>query len=270
MTDQTSSADSCTCPLLISERMKLPSVFLYFGIGLSPLYGLAQNGLSPASGPMTTEPTKISSSQTSEAQPVTDVAPGAPTASSTELSQVVVVGQLDTVRDEIVPSLGATKYAIGQTQIQNESEGSSAPFNKVILQAPGVAQDSYGQLHVRDEHANLQFRIDDVLIPEGITGFGQEIDTHLVKSVDLITGSLPAQFGFRTSGIIDIHTKAGTDLNGGDLTYYGGSHETIFPSFQVGGTQGRFNYYVLGSYKQDNLGIENPTGGYNEIERAHV
>jgi hypothetical protein len=130
------------------------------------------------------------------------------------------------------------------------------------LRAPGVAQDSYGQLHVRGEHANLQFRIDDVLIPEGITGFGSEIDTHWVKSVDLITGSLPAQFGFRTSGIIDIHTKDGIALTGADLSYYGGSHETIFPSFQVGGAQGRLNYYATGSYKQDDLGIENTTGGY--------
>jgi TonB dependent receptor len=245
--------------------MKLLSIFLYFGIGLFPVYGRAQTGPAPASGSSTAEPIQISSSQTSEAQPATNAAPGAQTASSTELSQLVVVGQLDTVRDEIVPSLGATKYTIGQTQIQNESEGSSAPFNKVILQAPGVAQDSYGQLHVRDEHANLQFRIDNVLIPEGITGFGQEIDTHLVKSVDLITGSLPAQFGFRTSGIIDIHTKAGVTLNGGDLSYYGGSNATIFPSFQLGGSDGRLSYYVLGSYKEDNLGIENPTGGYHAI-----
>jgi outer membrane receptor protein involved in Fe transport len=161
--------------------------------------------------------------------------------------------------------LGATKYSIGQEQIQTQSQGSSAPFNQVILRAPGVAQDSYGQLHVRDEHANLQFRIDDVLIPEGITGFGQEIDTHLVSSVNLITGSLPAQFGFRTSGIIDIHTKEGTALNGGDLSYYGGSHETINPSFQLGGSQGRLNYFVLGSYNQNDLGIENPTGGYHAI-----
>jgi hypothetical protein len=74
-------------------------------------------------------------------------------------------------------SLGVCR-AIPQEQIQNESQGSDAPFNQVILRAPGVAQDSYGQLHVLDEHANLQYRIDDVLIPEGITGFGQEIDTH--------------------------------------------------------------------------------------------
>jgi outer membrane receptor for ferrienterochelin and colicins len=77
-----------------------------------------------------------------------------------------------------------------------------------------------------------------------------------VKSVDLITGTLPAQFGFRTTGIIDIHTKAGTAQDGGDLTYYGGSHETIFPSFQIGGSQGRLNFYAVGSCKQDDLGIE--------------
>ena len=86
-----------------------------------------------------------------------------------------------------------------------------------------------------------------------------------MKSVDLITGSLPAQFGFRTSGIIDIHTKAGVTLNGGDLSYYGGSNGTIFPSFQFGGSDGRLSYYLLGSYKQDNLGIENPTGSSNAI-----
>jgi hypothetical protein len=187
------------------------------------------------------------------------------TAPSTELNQVIVVGQLDQARDQIVPFLGATKYSIGQQQIQTQSQGPNAPFNQVILRAPGVAQDSYGQLHVRDEHANLQFRINDVLIPEGISGFGQEIDTHLVNSVDLITGSLPAQFGFRTSGIIDIHTKDGIALTGADLSYYGGSHQTIFPSFQVGGSQGRFNYFALGSYNQNDLGIENPTGGYHAI-----
>src|SRR6202045_3262633 len=187
------------------------------------------------------------------------------TQNASELNPIVVTGELNKARDQIVPYLGATKYSIGQQQIQTQSQGANAPFNQVILRAPGVAQDSYGQLHVRDEHANLQFRIDDVLIPEGITGFGQEIDTHLVKSVDLITGSLPAQFGFRTSGIIDIHTKDGVALNGGELSYYGGSHETISPGFQVGGSEGRFNYYALGSYNQNDLGIENPTSGYHAI-----
>ncbi|MBV9490871.1 MAG: TonB-dependent receptor [Verrucomicrobia bacterium] len=208
----------------------------------------------------------LSVSQPARAQ--TDEPPAAAEpspAAGGELAPVTVVGQLNEARDQIVPYLGATRYSIGQPQIQTQSQGENAPFNQVILRAPGVVQDSFGQLHVRDEHANLQFRIDDVLIPEGISGFGQEIDTRLVDNVSLIVGSLPAQFGFRTSGIIDIHTKEGAALNGGQLSFYGGSHETLNPSVEFGGALGRFNYFVLGSYNQNTLGIENPTSSYHAI-----
>jgi outer membrane cobalamin receptor len=185
--------------------------------------------------------------------------------SSQSLDSITVVGQLNEARDQIVPYLGATKYSIGQPQIQTQSQGENAPFNQVILRAPGVSQDSFGQLHVRDEHANLQFRIDDVLIPEGITGFGQEIDTRIVDNVNLITGSLPAQFGFRTTGIIDIHTKQGAAVNGGEASFYGGSRETVNPSFLFGGAQGQFHYFVEGSYDSNTLGVESPTSSHHPI-----
>jgi outer membrane cobalamin receptor len=191
--------------------------------------------------------------------------PNATPAAAQTLDTVTVVGQLNEDRDQIVPYLGATKYSIGQTQIKTQPQGDNAPFNQIILRAPGVSQDSFGQLHLRDEHANLQFRIDDVLIPEGIARFGQEIDTRLVDNVDLITGSLPAQFGFRTTGIIDIHTKEGSALNGGQVSFYGGSHETINPSFVWGGTQGQFHYFVEGSYDSNTLGIESPTSSHHPI-----
>jgi hypothetical protein len=191
--------------------------------------------------------------------------PEANQTSSQSLDSITVVGQLNEARDQIVPYLGATKYSIGQTQIQTQSQGDNATFNQVILRAPGVSQDSFGQLHVRDEHANLQFRIDGVLIPEGITGFGQEIDTRLVDSVDLITGSLPAQFGFRTTGIIDIHTKQGSAVNGGAVSFYGGSHETLNPSFELGGAEGQFHYFIEGSYNSNTLGVESPTNSEHPI-----
>src|SRR6202166_3877721 len=242
--------------------MKLPFVFLFLLFALPPLFALAQTNQT---APTTSSTGDTASPDQSQATTGQSGSGPAEISSSNQLNPVVVTGNLDQVRDQIVPYLGATKYTIGQQQIQSQSQGEDAPLNQGIWRTPGVAQDSFGQLHVRDEHANLQFRIDDVLIPEGITGFGQEISTHLVKSVDLITGSLPAQFGFRTSGIIDIHTKEGVDLNGGDVSYYSGSHETISPSFQVGGSESRFSFYGLGSYDQNDLGIENPTGGYHAI-----
>src|SRR5258708_39662498 len=91
---------------------------------------------------------------------------------STQLNEVDVIGKLDQARNSIQSSLGATNYNIGTDQIDDQAQGDNASFNQVLLRAPGVAQDSFGQLHIRGEHANLQYRINDVLLPEGLTGFG--------------------------------------------------------------------------------------------------
>ena len=127
------------------------------------------------------------------------------------LAPTTVVGKLDVARNQIVPDLGATTYTVSQAQIAALPGGDNAPFNQVLLRTPGMVQDSAanGDLHLRGEHANIQYRINDVLLPEGISGFGQELGTRFVDSARLITGSLPAQYGFRTAGIVDIHTKSG-------------------------------------------------------------
>ena len=124
-----------------------------------------------------------------------------------------------------------------------------------------MAEDSAenGDLHVRGEHANLQYRIDGVLLPEGIAGFGLELDPHFIQSIALITGSLPAQYGFRTAGIIDIQTKNGALNPGGEVSFYGGSYDTFRPSFEYGGSVGKWNYFIDGSYDHNELGVENPT-----------
>jgi outer membrane receptor protein involved in Fe transport len=185
----------------------------------------------------------------------------------TNLGNITVVGKLDQARDQIIPDLGATAHTFSKEQIQNLSQGGNAPFNQVILRAPGVAADSAanGDLHVRGEHANLQYRINDVLLPEGITGFGLELDPRFVDSMQLITGSLPAAYGFRTAGVVDIHTKSGAFENGGEGELYGGSYDTIRPSFEYGGSQGKWNYFMDGSYDHNGLGIENPTPSHGAI-----
>src|ERR1039457_2032664 len=185
----------------------------------------------------------------------------------TQLGNITVVGKLDKARDTIIPDLGATAHTFSKEQIETLSQGANAPFNEVILRAPGVAQDSAanGDLHVRGEHANLQYRINDVVLPEGITGFGLELDPRFVESMRLITGSLPAAYGFRTAGVVDIHTKGGAFENGGEGELYGGSYDTIRPSFEYGGSQGKWNYFMDGSYNHNALGIENPTASYNAI-----
>ena len=110
----------------------------------------------------------------------------------------------------------------------------------MLLQAPGVSQDSAasGSLHVRNDHANVQFRINGVMLPDGVTGFGSILDTGLIGNMSLVTGALPAEFGLRTVGLIDITTRTDAFNNSGSVSLYGGSRGTITPSFEYGGTFG--------------------------------
>ena len=186
---------------------------------------------------------------------------------ATQLETVTVVGELNQARSQIVPNLGATAYTISATQISAQAQGENAPFNQVILRSPGVAEDSAanGDLHVRGEHANLQYRIDDVLLPEGIAGFGLELDPRFVQSMQLITGALPAEYGFRTAGVVDIQTKSGLFNPGGEAGVYGGSYDTVRPFFEYGGSEGKWNYFVDGSFEHTGIGIENPTSSSTPI-----
>ncbi len=184
------------------------------------------------------------------------------------LGNVTVVGQLNQARSQILPNLGATAYTHTADQIMAQAQGDNAPLNQVILRSPGVVQDSAvnGDLHVRGEHANLQYRINGVLLPEGIAGgFGLELDPRFIESMQLITGSLPAQYGFRTAGVIDIETKTGDFQNGGEVGVYGGSFNTFNPTFEYGDTVGAWDYFVDGSFNQNDLGLENPTSSASAI-----
>ncbi len=213
-----------------------------------------------------TEPTLTAVQSAPATQPASaSTEPTEQTSPTGHLGNVVVTSDLDRTRDQIAPSLGAKTYTIGPNEIAVTPQGENAPFQQVLLRAPGVVEDSFGQVHVRGEHANLTYRVNGVLLPEGLNGFGQELDTRIVDSVTLIDGSLPAQFGFHTAGIVDVTTKSGASLNNNEIALYGGSYDTFQPSVMFGGTTGQLDYFFTGSYKHDDIGIESPTSALRPI-----
>ena len=247
--------------------MKPSTPLPWLALSLAALCPLAPARLSAQTRDVGTGTNPVASHQTPSPSPNGQTAddgttldhPGVLDAGDVD-ERVTIIGSLDEQRNDIVPNLGATSYGLSQNQIANQSQGADASFNQTLLRVPGFAQDSYGQLHVRGEHANLQFRINDVLLPEGIAGFGQELDTRVVDSLQVITGSLPAQYGINTAGIIDIHTKSGAFNQGDELGFYGGSYDTFRPSFELEDTVGKFSYYVTGDFLANSIGIENPDG----------
>lgn len=174
----------------------------------------------------------------------------------------VIAKKLDRERSEIQPSLGATRYDFGKTAISNTPQGENAPLNQVLLRAPGVVQDGFGQIHVRGDHGSLQYRLDGVQLPEGLSLFSQILSPRFAESLSLITGSLPAQYGLRTAGVVDIGVKSGTTNPGGELSFMGGSYNWVQPSGEYGGRSGNIDYYAAGQYMSNGIGIENTTPSY--------
>lgn len=178
---------------------------------------------------------------------------------------VVTARRLDQARDAILPSLGAGDYVFTRSTLDNQPGGADRNLTQVLTQAPGVTLDSYGAIHVRNEHANLQYRLDGVIVPESISGFGQTFDPRIADTISLITGTLPAQYGYRTSGVVNLTTRTGAFDDGGDVGLYGGSRSTIQPSATLHGHDGGINYFFSGSYFQNDLGVENTTASRDAI-----
>jgi outer membrane receptor protein involved in Fe transport len=179
---------------------------------------------------------------------------------SKQVSEIVVTAQrLDAARETIQPETGASTYTIPKQAIEEIPGGENVSLNQVVLRMPGVAQDSFGQLHVRGDHANIQYRFNGVILPEGLSFFGQVLSPRIANSVELITGALPAEYGLRTAGILNIRTKSGFD-SGGEVGIYGGSHGDWEPSIAYGGSSGNNSYYASISYMQNQLGIESVDG----------
>jgi outer membrane receptor protein involved in Fe transport len=177
----------------------------------------------------------------------------------------VTAAKLDDSRNDLAPTTGGSSFSFAKDDIENLPQGQMTSLNQVLLRAPGVAQNSYGQLHVRGDHGNIQYRINGVMLPEGISGFGQTLDTHFADSIDFMTGALPAQYGYRSAGVVDIKTKSGAFAKGGRSEIMIGGNNTIGLNQQISGYKDNLNYYLSASYLQNNRGIEPPTASKDPI-----
>ena len=178
---------------------------------------------------------------------------------------VIRARRLDAAQQAIQPDVGASSYSVPEAIVKALPGGDNASLSDVILQAPGVTQDSYGQLHIRGDHDGVQYRLNGIILPQGLSSYGEVLSPRYARSIEMITGALPAQYGLRTAAIINITTQSGLK-NGGNVSIYGGSHGDYEPSISYGGSNGNDTYFGSLSYKQSQLGIESP---YNTETPLH-
>ena len=90
-------------------------------------------------------------------------------------------------------------------------ESSSSELSSLVtLASPGVAADSNGLFHGLGDHASNSFSLDGQPITDQQSKvFSNQIPLDAVQSMTVIGGAPPAEFGDKTSLVIDVTTRSG-------------------------------------------------------------
>ena len=155
-------------------------------------------------------------------------------------------------------------YQLSRKDIEILPRGNNNDVHDVLMTVPSVVYGGLKQTHIRQDHANQQFRIDGIPIPDTVTGaFADIVPPRAWERADIILGGMEAQYGNKTALVLDITSKSGTSPGFGSAQVFGGSFNTVNPSFEYGGAIGeKVRFYVLNSYVTTSRGLEPPTLGY--------
>ena len=112
--------------------------------------------------------------------------------------------------------------SFGKLPLESQSSSLSS---LVTLSSPGVAADSNGLFHGLGDHASNSFSIDGQPITDQQSKvFSNQLPSNSVQSIEVISGAPPAEFGGKTSLVIQVTTRSGvgaTKPTGSITTSYG-------------------------------------------------
>jgi hypothetical protein len=126
-------------------------------------------------------------------------------------------------------------------------ESSSSSLSSLVtLSTPGIAADSNGLFHGLGDHAENSFSLDGQPVTDQQSKvFSNQIPLDSVQSLEVISGAPPAEFGGKTSVVIDVTTRSGqgvTTPHGSVTASYGsfGSPSAAFDLAYGGQNWGNF------------------------------
>jgi hypothetical protein len=105
-------------------------------------------------------------------------------------------------------------------------ESSSSSLSSLVtLSTPGIAADSNGLFHGLGDHAENSFSLDGQPVTDQQSKvFSNQIPLDSVQSLEVISGAPPAEFGDKTSVVINVTTRSGqgvTTPHGSVTSSYG-------------------------------------------------
>lgn len=104
----------------------------------------------------------------------------------------------------------------------------SRAIESIVSSAPGFVTDDNGRMHPRGSESQVQYVVDGVPITDNMSAiFSTSLDARTLRTVEVLTGGIPAEFGDKLAGVINVNTRSGLEgPTQGGLSLSGGSFST--------------------------------------------
>jgi hypothetical protein len=182
-----------------------------------------------------------------------------PLAVSTATETVTVTGNAA----ESLENVSAAHTDVDQsliTRLPIRSPGSGLS-DVVTLAAPGVVADSNGFFHPQGDHAQTSYSIDNQSISDQQSKmFSTQLPPDAVQSLEVITGATPAEYGDKTSLVVNVITKSGLNQKkptGSFRTTYG-TFGTISQDASVGYGSAKLGNFITFNFERSGRFLDTP------------
>src|SRR5947199_4747528 len=146
------------------------------------------------------------------------------------------------------------------TRLPVRSPGSGLS-DVVTLAAPGVVADSNGFFHPQGDHAQTSYSIDNQSISDQQSKmFSTQLPPDAIQSLEVITGATPAEYGDKTSLVVNAITKSGLNQKkptGGFSTTYG-TFGTVSQDASLGYGNAKLGNFVTFNFERSGRFLDTP------------
>lgn len=178
-------------------------------------------------------------------------------------------------RQDSKNSPSATHYDIETDDIDKmPTAPPTRAMSAIIESIPGTVPEENGRIHVRGSEAQPQYVLDGIPFPDNLSGtFATALDVENLRSTQIITGNVPAEFGDKTAALVNLSSKSGLDHSWrGALALSAGSFNSRAADAELGGRFKNLGVFLTADAGGNRRFLDPPEIGnfHNRGGLAHV